>query len=133
MPETENTPNLEMRTCVTCGKGFYVNLDDEKIRATNGIAPRRECYDCLCARMQLIKEQARINKGAEGSELVSEGLRIYKSKLFMEAFFTTLFFGFFSIAIAVGILSHRIPVIGIFVVILLIAVIVGLWMRYRSI
>lgn len=59
MPETENTPNLEMRTCVTCGKSFYVNLDDEKIRATNGIAPRRECYDCLCARMQLMEQRAK--------------------------------------------------------------------------
>lgn len=59
MPETENTPNLEMRTCVTCGKSFYVNLDDEKIRAANGIAPRRECYDCLCARMQLMEQRAK--------------------------------------------------------------------------
>lgn len=59
MPETENTPNLEMRTCVTCGKTFYANLDDEKIRATNGIAPRRECYDCLCARMKLMEQRAK--------------------------------------------------------------------------
>lgn len=63
MPETENTPNLEMRTCVTCGKAFYVNLDDEKIRATNGIAPRRECYDCLCARTRLMEQRA--NAGPE--------------------------------------------------------------------
>ena len=56
MPETENTPNLEMRTCVTCGKIFYENLDDEKMRAANGIDPRRECYDCSRARA-LLKEQ----------------------------------------------------------------------------
>ena len=72
MPETENTPNLEMRTCVTCGKGFYVNLDDEKIRAANGIAPRRECYDCLCARMQLMEQRAKAGPESDIMRLIKK-------------------------------------------------------------
>ena len=71
MPQTENTPNLEMRTCVTCGKSFYVNLDDEKIRAANGIAPRRECYNCLCARTQFIEQRAK-------AEQESDIMRLFK-------------------------------------------------------
>ena len=132
MLETENKASVEARTCVTCGKIFYVDLDDEKMRAAKGFGPKRECSECMQARMQLIEEQTRRNRETEESRIVSEGVRIYKSKLLLEAVVTTLFFGFFSIAIMVGIFSHEIPKMGIFIVILLITTILGLWLRYYS-
>ena len=69
MLETENKASVEARTCVTCGKIFYVDLDDEKMRAAKGFGPKRECSECMQARMQLIEEQTRRNRETEESRL----------------------------------------------------------------
>ena len=92
MPQTENTPNLEMRTCVTCGKSFYVNLDDEKIRAANGIAPRRECYNCLCARTQFIEQRAKAEQESDIMRLFKKFRIWIKFELLVASIVFTLFF-----------------------------------------
>ena len=91
MPQTENTPNLEMRTCVTCGKSFYVNLDDEKIRAANGIAPRRECYNCLCARTQFIEQRAKAEQESDIMRIFEKFRKWIKFGVLAAAMVNTLF------------------------------------------
>ena len=133
MPQTENTPTIAPRTCVTCGKTFYVDLYDEKMRAAKGFAPRSECNECMQARMRLIEEQNRCRKENNESKIVSEGVRIYKQKLLAEAVVTTLAFILFSVAIIVNMLQHKISIIGFFIIVILITTILFEWIRYFSI
>lgn len=127
MPETENTPNLEMRTCVTCGKTFYVNIDDEKMRAANGIDPRRECYDCLRARALLQEQDIQRNKNSEFNEIFNEGKKIYKSSFLIAAIISPLLLLWFFIPI---IQMHEFMLHDAIFVIIGILITIYLWISY---